>query len=63
MAFCFLQHQRLQAAGRGKKEDRRATAAAEPAGDPRGHRPAPGKRTLTPSQVPALPTMDHVATP
>ncbi len=61
MAFCFLQHRRLQAAGRGKKEDRRATSAAEPASHSRGHRPAHRKRTLTTGQVPALPTMDHAA--
>ncbi len=63
IAFLFLQHQRLQAAGRGKKDEKRAPAAAEPAGHPRGDHPAHRERTFTTSQVPALPTMDHVATP
>ncbi len=62
IAFCFLQHQRLQAAGRGKKEEQRATAAAEPASHPRGDHAAHRERPFTTGPVPALPTMDHAAT-
>jgi len=59
IAFAFLQHRRLAAAGRGEKE--RAAASAEPASRAAGHRgPAhphpPPARTL-----PALPTAAHAA--
>jgi SRSO17 transposase len=59
IAFAFLQHQRLQAAGRGKKE--RAAASAEPAGHTQRH---PG--TLHPlpypsDTLPALQTMAHIS--
>jgi SRSO17 transposase len=34
IAYLFLQHLRLRAAPRGKKKNRRTTAAPEPAGHP-----------------------------
>ncbi|HEX6103166.1 MAG TPA: IS701 family transposase [Alphaproteobacteria bacterium] len=62
IAFAFLQHQRLAAARRGKKCPR-ATASAEPAGDPSQHHPPECKRTLIISHLPLLPTTHHVITP
>ena len=58
IAFAFLQHQRLAAAGRGKKS-LQATASAEPAGNPRGHHPADHKRPLAASHMPKLSAPDH----
>jgi SRSO17 transposase len=51
MAFCFLQHQRLAAAQRGKK-DEGSTAAAEPTGDP-----ASPSRLPRPNAAPAMSRM------
>jgi hypothetical protein len=62
LAFAFLQHQRLAVARRGKKNPR-ATASAEPAGDPSQHHPPDCKRTLVISHLPLLPTPQHVITP
>ena len=58
IAFAFLQHQRLAAAGRGKKS-LQATASAEPTGNPRRHHPADHKRPPATSHVPKLPAPDH----
>lgn len=60
LACAFLQHRRLAAAGRGKKE-RRAAAPAQPARDPRRHRPPAPMRGLAGDALPALPTMDRIA--
>jgi SRSO17 transposase len=60
IAFCFLQHQRLAAAGRGKKG--RTAASAQPAGDPGRPRPAHAGSTLSTRHMPPLPTMDHADT-
>lgn len=61
IAYAFLQHRRLRAAGGGKKS-RSATAPAEPAGSaPRDHGSA-GQRAAAPAtQMPALPQMDQAA--
>jgi SRSO17 transposase len=59
IAFAFLQHQRLAAAGREKKP--RPAASAEPARNPGCPRPAYGEGTLVTSHMPPLPTMDHAA--
>jgi SRSO17 transposase len=60
IAFAFLQHQRLAAAGRGKKNPR-ATAPAEPAGNPGRHHSTHRERALATSHMPPLPTMDYTA--
>jgi len=57
IAFAFLQHQRLAAAGRGKKK--RTTASAEPAGDPGRPHPAHAGSILATRHMPPLPTTDH----
>ena len=60
IAFAYLQHQRLAAAGRGKKD--RTSASAEPARDPLGPRPPHGQGPLATGHVPPLPTNDHLST-
>lgn len=62
IAFAFLQHQRLAAAGRGGK-DPRAAASAEPASGPPSHRPLHRECTLTTSKVPPLPTLAQATSP
>jgi SRSO17 transposase len=62
IAFAFLQHQRLAAAGRGKKSPRTA-ASAEPANDPRGPRPAHARGTLVARHMPLSPTTGHISPP
>ena len=62
LAFAFLQHQRLAAAGRGKKSPR-ATASAKPAGDPSQHRPPDRKGALATSHLPPLPTTYNAIMP
>jgi Transposase DDE domain len=62
VAFAFLQHQRLAAARRGKKSPR-ATASAEPAGDPSQHHPPDRKRPFAIRHLPLLPTTHRVITP
>ena len=57
IAFAFLQHQRLAAAGRGKK--RRTTASAEPASDPSSPHPAHAGSALATRHMPLLPTIHH----
>jgi SRSO17 transposase len=57
MAFAFLQHQRLAAAGGGKKS--RTAASAEPAGDPGCPHPAHAGSALATRHMPLLPPMDH----
>ena len=59
IAFAFLQHQRLAAAGREKKP--RSASSAEPARNPGRTRPAHGEGTLVTSHMPPLPTMDRAA--
>jgi SRSO17 transposase len=57
IAFAFLQHQRLQAAGRGKNQ--RTAASAEPASHTQGY-PRPPRPISAPSiPVPALQAMAH----
>jgi SRSO17 transposase len=54
IAFLYLQHRRLQAAKRGKKDDRPATST-DPAGDPiRARRPLPSRPMPTVSVPAAL---------
>ena len=60
IAFAFLQHQRLAAAGWGKKRRRTATPA-EPAGGAAGHRRSPHANASAASAMSSLPTMDHLA--
>src|SRR5688572_30529278 len=55
IAFAFLQHQRLAAAGRGKK--RRTTTSAEPAGDPSHPHPAHAGGALATCHMSPLPTI------
>jgi SRSO17 transposase len=55
IAFGFLQHRRLAAAGRGKKQ--RSATSAEPAGRAPSLGRAPQSRALTPCALPALPAM------
>jgi SRSO17 transposase len=57
IAFAYLQHQRLAAAGRGKKS--RTPASAEPARDPLSPRPTDGTHTLATAHLPPLPPTDH----
>ena len=61
IAFAFLQHQRLAAAGRGKKEG--SAAPAEPASGAPSPRGSPHARALatTARALPALPTMARTA--
>ena len=61
IAFAFLQHQRLAAAGRGKKQ--RTPASAEPARDPGSPRPLHGASPPAARHLPPLPTTDHAAAP
>ena len=56
IAFAFLQHQRLAAVGRGKKE--RTAAPTEPAGNAAGHPGSPHPRASIAHALAALPTMD-----
>jgi SRSO17 transposase len=60
IAFAFLQHQRLAAAGRGKK-GQRTTAPAEPASRASVHRRPLDERVPAARAMPALSTMDHAA--
>lgn len=60
IAFAFLQHQRLAAAGRGKSR-RRTTTPAEPAGGAAGHRRSPDASAPAADAMPPPPTMDHAA--
>ncbi len=55
IALAFLQHQRLAAAGRGKK--RRTTASAESAGGAAGHRRSPHANLPAASAMSSLSTM------
>jgi len=59
IAFAFLQHQRLAAAGREKKR-LRSTAPAEPAGDPNSPHSAHHCRILPTDYMPPLPS-NHYA--
>jgi SRSO17 transposase len=59
IAFAFLQHQRLAAAGRGKK--RRTTASAEPASDPSCPHPAGHESSPATRHMPSLPTTARAA--
>ena len=61
IAFAFLQHQRLAAAGHGKNG--RTTASAKPANDPRRPRTAHARGTLVARHMPLLPTTDHIIPP
>ena len=56
IAYAFLQHRRLAAAGRGKKH-RRAAAKAEPPRHPARHRPPAAAAPAT--AMSALPTVDR----
>jgi SRSO17 transposase len=58
IAFAFLQHQRLAAAGRGKKAHR-TPAAAEPAGDPGRPHPTHAGSALATRHMPPLPTISR----
>jgi SRSO17 transposase len=62
IAFAFLQHQRLAAAGRGKKSPR-ATASAEPPGHSSRSHPAHRRGALPARRVSLLPTTPHDAIP
>jgi SRSO17 transposase len=57
IAFCFLQQQRLVAAQRGEKVER-ATAAAEPSGDPTS-----ASRSPRPSYALAMPLLSSSLQP
>jgi SRSO17 transposase len=59
IAFAFLQHRRLAAAGRGKKE--RASASAESAGGAPGPRRAPPAPAPAPRTLPTLPAIAPTA--
>jgi SRSO17 transposase len=62
MAFAFLQHRRLAAAGRGKKTQRTA-ASTNPAGGAPGHRRTRHARASTTGALPALPPLDRALRP
>jgi SRSO17 transposase len=62
IAFAFLQHERLAAAGRGKKGAPRPAAEPEPARRASGRPRRPYTITPATRAVPTLPTMDHLAT-
>jgi SRSO17 transposase len=59
IAFAYLQHQRLAAAGRGKKK--RPSALAESPRDPPGPRSPHGEGPLATAHVPSLPTTNHLS--
>ena len=58
MAFAFLQHRRLAAAGRGKKS-RRTAASTDPAGRATGHHRTPHARPSATGTLPSLPPLDR----
>jgi len=58
IAFAYLQHQRLAAAGRGKKS--RTSASADLAGDPLSPRPPHGTAPLAAGHMPPLPRTNHL---
>ena len=60
IAFAFLQHQRLAAAGRGKKNHRSA-APTKPARGAPSHPRQPRTRTPAATAMPTLPPLDHAA--
>ena len=62
IAFAYLQHRRLAAAGRGKKR-RRTAAAAEPAGGAAGHHRTAHPWSSTTGPLPALPSLDQTLFP
>jgi SRSO17 transposase len=62
IAFAFLQHRRLAAAGRGKKTQRTA-AATNPAGGATGHRRTRHARASTTGALSSLPPLDRALLP
>jgi SRSO17 transposase len=59
IAFAFLQHRRLTAAGRGKKE--RPPASAEPTSGAPSPRRSPSTSASASRAMPLLPAMAHTA--
>ena len=58
IAYAFLQHRRLSAAGRGEKRRRRTAARAEPPRHPARHR-LPAAAAVAAAAMSALPTVDQ----